>query len=184
MIAQRPPGSTPVVQAAAEQLPFENDSFDAAMAIITLQHWTDIPAGVAEMARVARDRVVIVTFDPERSREQWIERDYLPEAPQPPSLPEVLDSLPSAVVAPLPVPRDCTDRMFKTLWARPEEHLDPAVRAATSIWHLVSRAAADRALDRLRVDLATGKWDERYGHLRTTPEHDVGLRLIRAELSS
>ena len=30
--------------------------------------------------------------------------------------------------------------------------------------------------------VASGVWDERYGHLRATPELDVGLRLTRAEL--
>src|SRR3954468_514826 len=39
MIAQRPPGAAPVVQAAAETLPFADDSFDAAMAIMTVHHW-------------------------------------------------------------------------------------------------------------------------------------------------
>jgi SAM-dependent methyltransferase len=182
MIAQRPPGSAPVIQATAEQLPFEDDSFDAAMAVITLHHWNDVAAGLAEMVRVARDRVVVVTFDPERKNDQWIVRDYLPEVPSLPSIAQVLDALPPAEVLPLPVPRDCTDRMFATLWARPEEHLDPRIRAATSAWQLVPRAAADRALRRLQDDLETGKWDERYGHLRTMPEYDVGLRLIRAEL--
>ena len=185
MIAQRPPGSAPVVQATAEQLPFADDSFDAAMAVITVHHWNDLAAGLAEMVRVARDRVVVVTFDPEHKSEQWIVRDYLPEAPlHPPlaSIAEILDVLPPAEVLPLPFARDCTDRMFAALWARPEEHLDSRVRAATSAWQLVPRAAAERAINRLQRDLETGKWDERYGHLRTMPEYDAGLRLIRAEL--
>jgi SAM-dependent methyltransferase len=182
MITQRPPGSAPVVQAVAEHLPFADNSFDAAMAVLTLQHWNDVSAGLAEMVRVARYRIVVVTFDPERASDQWIVRDYLPEVPQSPSIVQILDMLPPAEVLPLPIPRDCTDRMFQALWARPEEHLDPRVRAATSPWHLVPRAAADRALNKLQHDLATGKWDERFGHLRTMPEHDVGLRLISAEL--
>ena len=182
MIAQRPPGSAPVVQAEAEHLPFADNSFDVAMAVITLHHWNDLHAGLSEMVRVARDRIVIVTFDPDRASQQWIVRDYLPEVPRKPAIAEILNVLPPAEVLPLPIPHDCTDRMFQTLWARPEEHLDPAVRAATSIWHVVPPAAADRALRKLQTDLATGKWDERHGHLRTKPEHDVGLRLIRADL--
>ena len=39
-----------------------------------------------------------------------------------------------------------------------------------------------RAIDDLRQDLASGEWDKRYGHLRTTPEYDAGLRLLTAEL--
>ena len=56
MIAQRPPGSAPVVEGFAEDLPFEDDSFDAAMALITVHHWSDPRAGLAEMVRVARGR--------------------------------------------------------------------------------------------------------------------------------
>src|SRR5205823_2595014 len=97
-------------------------------------------------------------------------------------LPRVLAVLPPATVEILLVPSDCTDRMFATLWARPEQYLDPSVRAATSVWDQLPPEVTERALDRLRRDLESGAWDERYGHLRTKPELDVGLRLVRAEL--
>jgi SAM-dependent methyltransferase len=187
MIAQRAPGAATAVQAVAEDLPFPDNSFDAAMAILTLHHWSDVDAGLAEMVRVARRRVVVVSFDPEVNSDLWIVRDYLPElaahnARWRPSMTQLLEALPGATVQPLPAPRDCTDRMFATLWARPEQYLDPQVRAATSVWHQIPREVSARALRQLRRDLASGKWDERYGHLRTTPVWDVGLRLVRAEL--
>lgn len=130
---------------------------------------------------------MIVTFDPEAWSDQWIVRDYMPEvvtclAPAFPSLARVLAALPPAAVQTLPAPRDCTDRMFATLWARPEQYLDPEVRAATSTWHQLPPSASTRALRHLGRDLSSGEWDRRYGHLRTTPQWDVGLRLIRAEL--
>jgi SAM-dependent methyltransferase len=189
MIAQRPPGSAPVVQATAEALPFGDDSFDAALAILTLHHWGDVEAGIAEMVRVARRRVVIVGFDSDLWSAQWIVCDYLPEVAlwrrlKEPSLPRVLAALPPANVDVLLVANDYTDRMFATLWARPEQYLDARVRAATSIWDQLPPEVSARALDRLRRDLESGAWDERYGHLRTTPEQDVGLRLVRAELRS
>jgi SAM-dependent methyltransferase len=188
MIEQRTADAARAVQASVERLPFANGSFDAAMAVLTLQHWSDVTAGIAEMVRVVRHRVVLVTFDPERVKEQWIARDYLPEAltyqlPTFPAMEQLLDALPDAAVQPILIPRDCTDRMFLTLWARPEEHLDPRVRAATSTWHVVPRSAARRAIDRLRHDLASGEWDEHYGYLRRMEEFDVGLRLLRAELA-
>jgi SAM-dependent methyltransferase len=189
MIGQRAPGAAPAVQAVAEDLPFEDDSFDAAMAIMTLHHWRDVNAGLAEMVRVARRRVVLVVFDTSAWSDQWIVRDYLPEvmtclALPHPSIGQLLDVLPGAKVEPLLATRDCTDRMFATLWARPEQYLDPQVRAATSAWHQLPDSASSRALTQLRADLASGRWDERYGHLRTTAEWDVGLRLVRAELST
>jgi hypothetical protein len=158
------------------------------MAILTVHHWDDVGAGLAEMIRVARDRVVVVAFDPEAAAELWIVRDYLPEVAEHhllrhPSQARLCEALPGADVRALPAPRDCTDRMFATLWARPEEYLDPAVRAATSTWHQVPEQAAERALAQLRADLASGAWDRRYGHLRTQQEDDIGLRIIRADLS-
>jgi SAM-dependent methyltransferase len=187
MIAQRPPGSAPAVQASAESLPFPDDSFDASLAVLTLHHWTDVEAGLAEMIRVAQRRVVIVTFAPETWGDQWIVRDYLPEILDgahdwKPSIAGLLRVLPEATIEPLAAPCDCTDRMFATLWARPEEYLDPRIRAATSVWHQLPPEVAARALDALARDLASGAWDERYGHLRTTPERDVGLRIVRSEL--
>ena len=187
MIAQRAPGAAPAIQADAEHLPFADDSFDAAMAILTLHHWADVNAGLAEMLRVARRRVVVVTFDPKVAAELWIIRDYLPEVVTHhlrrfPSMTQVVEALPGATVEPLLAPRDCTDRMFATLWARPEQYLDRQIRDATSTWHQIPYVASARALGQLHRDLASGKWDERYGHLRTTPVWDVGLRLIRAEL--
>lgn len=188
MIAQRPPGAAPAVQGVAEQLPFPDDSFDAAMAVLTLHHWSDVEAGLAEMLRVARLRIVLVAFDREAWNDSWMVGDYLPElltdfAGLHPPPERMLEILPAAAVQPLLAPRDCTDRMFATLWARPEQYLDPRVRDATSAWHQLPPEVSARALERLRRDLASGEWDARYGHLRTTPAWDVGLRLIRAELA-
>ena len=188
MIAQRPPDSAPAVQATAEALPFEDDSFDAALASLTMHHWSDVEAGIAEMVRVARRRVVIVGFDSELWSSQWIVGDYVPEVAEwrrlsEPSLSRVLAALPPATVETVPCPNDCTDRMFATLWARPEQYLDPVVRAATSVWDQLPAEVTERAIERLRSDLESGEWDRRYRHLRSTPELDVGLRIVRAELA-
>src|SRR5690242_4275233 len=40
MIAQRPPGSAPVVRAVAERLPLRDNAADAVMALLTIHHWT------------------------------------------------------------------------------------------------------------------------------------------------
>ena len=78
MIGQRPAGSAPAVMALAEDLPFGDRSFDAAMAILTLHHWGDIARGLTEMGRVA-DRLVVLSFDPVVHNSFWFFRDYLPE---------------------------------------------------------------------------------------------------------
>jgi SAM-dependent methyltransferase len=185
MIAQRPAGAAPVVQASAEDLPFEDDSFDAAMAIITVHHWADLAAGVAEMARVARRRVVILAFDPTLSEGHWL-GEYFPRAmaihrETMPPLARLTAALGSgAIVEAIPIPRACEDGFFIALWDRPELHLDPDVRRASSVWHAMEAAETERGLTALRADLESGAWDERYGDLRTALELDVGLRLLSA----
>lgn len=79
MIAQRPREAAPAVIAHAEALPFVGDAFDAAMAVLSVHHWADPRAGVAEMRRVARDRVAVLTFDPAACDESWLVRHYAPE---------------------------------------------------------------------------------------------------------
>lgn len=187
MIAQRPAGAAPVVQARAERLPFDDDGFDAAMAVITVHHWDDAAAGLAEMVRVARRRVVVLTFDPPPLREHWLVRDYVPglydaHVEMIGSLDQVTGALPGATVEPVPMPRLCTDAFWCALWDRPELHLDPNVRRASSGWHRIDPEEAERGLSALRADLESGAWDERHGHLRETPEFDVGLRLVVCDL--
>lgn len=187
MIDQRPPNAAPVVQARAEKLPFADDSFDAAMAVITVHHWGDPAAGLAEMTRVARDRVLVLTFDPPPLAEHWMVRDYVPrlyethvEMVGP--IATVTTALPDARVEPIPMPRLCEDGFWCALWDRPELHLDPEVRRASSGWHQIEDGERERGLAALQADLESGAWDERYGHLRTAPELDIGLRLVISEL--
>jgi len=187
MIAQRPPGAAPVIQAKAEALPFEDKSFDAAMAVITVPHWDDPAAGLMEMRRVARERVVLLTFDPVPLHGFWL-GDYFPRAMEMhaehmPPVEELAATLGGASVEAVPLPHGCTDGFFFALWDRPEMHLDPEVRRGSSVWHALDPADTERGLTALRSDLESGRWDQRNGHLRDdTPELDLGLRLIVAEL--
>ena len=77
MIGQRPEGAAPCLQASAEALPLESGAYDAAMAVLTIHHWSDWRAGLREMRRVAQRRVVLLTFDTEAS-DFWLTRDYFP----------------------------------------------------------------------------------------------------------
>jgi SAM-dependent methyltransferase len=187
MLSQRPAGAAPALQANAEDLPFPDDYFDAAMAIITVHHWANLEAGLAEMMRVARQRVLILSFDPAPLEQLWLVREYFPSAfrihaDAMPAIDRLKEVLPRPSVEPVAVPRLCTDGFFCALWDRPEMHLDPAVRRASSVWHLMPAEETDQGLGQLRSDLQTGSWDERFGHLRSAPELDVGLRLVVSEL--
>jgi SAM-dependent methyltransferase len=182
MIAARPAGAAPAVQASAEALPFGNDAFDAAMAVLTVHHWPDREAGLAEMLRVARRRIAIVTFDPGPLRSFWMVRDYFPaiaglHADRVSSL-ALAAELPDASVEPIPIPCDCTDLFFAALWARPELVLDPDVVRPMWVWQSLSEDDRLQGSKRLAADLASGAWDQRNGELRDASALDVGLRLI------
>ena len=185
MIAQRPPGAAPVLKAKAEDLPFEDGSFDAAMAVLTVHHWGDLDRGLAEMRRVARRRIVLVTFDPEPLRRLWFVRDYFPpvvglHADRISS--EVLAAmLPAGRIEPIPVPRDCVDLFFAALWARPQMVFDDEVVGPMWVWSRLSEEARAEGRRRLAEDLDTGAWAERNAEL--LEELDVGLRLVVSDLN-
>lgn len=187
MIAQRPPGAAPVVQAGAEALPFGDDSFDAAMAVLTVHHWADRDAGLTELVRVARRRIVAVAFDPEALADLWIVRDYFPamlalKRPAPGTSSSLAEALPGTEVRALPIPRDCRDLFFAALWARPELLFDEEVVRPMWVWQSISPEDRRSGRERLAADLRSGEWERRLGHLRELDELDVGLRLVVAEL--
>jgi SAM-dependent methyltransferase len=183
MRAQRPAGAARCLAATAERLPFEDQSFDAAMAFATVHHWEDPIAGVREMRRVAR-RVVVFTCDTTdrdwRSR-FWLTRDYLPEvAASRVGLATELARAIGARMEPVLIPWDCADGFFEAYWRRPEAYLDENVRRGTSVWATVGREAEQRAVRSLRNDLAAGRWAERNGDLLDLEAAELGLRLLIA----
>jgi SAM-dependent methyltransferase len=187
MIVQRPADAAPAIRGIAESLPLADKSVDATMGVFTMQHWDDVDRGLAEVLRVTRERIVFLTLDLDVTAEMWLCRDYLPEIVEHdrttfPSIAHLQDVLPGLQVEVVMVPADCTDGFCVALWSRPEMHLDPDVRRASSIWHLLPPATVDSGLDRLRQDLESGEWDRHRGQLRTQTALDVGLRLVKVEL--
>lgn len=187
MIAQRAPDAAPALEGVAEALPLDDKSVDAAMGVLTIHHWRDLEAGLAEMRRVARRRIVLLTIDAEKNSEIWTLSEYFPEAMAleqelMPSVESLQSSLPRARFEAVPAPSRCRDEFTSALWDRPELFLDPDLLRGSSLWHRLSPAAIVHGQERLRADLESGRWDERHGHLRTQPELDIGLRLVCEEL--
>jgi SAM-dependent methyltransferase len=182
MIGQRRAPAAGVVQGRAEALPFADRSFDAAMAVLTVHHWSDRAEGLREMRRVSRGPVVILTYDP-AFRGFWL-ADYLPELvtldeAQMPAMADYGRWLGPVTVSPVPIPNDCTDGFLSAYWRRPRAYLDPRVRAAmSSFWTLGDVSEALAGLER---DLESGAWAERYGRLLGLEALDCGYRLVVAE---
>ena len=179
MIRQRPPSAVPAVQGRAEDLPFDDDAFDASMAVLTVHHWDDKAKGLAEMRRVTRGPIVLLTFDPAH-RGFWL-ADYLPElvALDDEQMPRIADYerwLGPVEVAPVPIPHDCTDGFLCAYWRRPRAYLDPKVRAAMSSFRALGDVSA--ALGKLEADLGSGAWAERHGELLGLDAFDAGYRLV------
>jgi ubiquinone/menaquinone biosynthesis C-methylase UbiE len=185
MRAQRPADAARCVAATAERLPFEDQSFDAAMAFATIHHWPDPIAGLREMRRVAR-RVVVFTHETTDTgwhRRFWLTRDYLPEVAElvagRPSLTELARSI-GARTEPVLIPWDCADGFFEAYWRRPEAYLDENVRRGISVWTGIGPDAEQRAVRSLRDDLASGRWAERNRDLLDLRAAELGLRLLIA----
>lgn len=182
MIRQRSATAAPVVQGRAEELPFADKSFDAAMAVLTVHHWSDQAKGLAEMRRVTCGPIVILTYDP-AFRGFWL-ADYLPEliALDEAQMPEIAAyeaSLGPVRISPVLIPHDCTDGFLCAYWRRPTAYLDPCVRAAmSSFWAL---GDVSEALGKLARDLDSGAWAARYPELLDLDKCDFGYRLITAK---
>jgi SAM-dependent methyltransferase len=183
MLSQRPVSAAPAVRAVAEALPFQDQAFDVVLAILTVHHWNDQRRGLEECARVAQDRVVVLTWDPD-AEGFWLVRDYFPEILAIdrqifPSM-ELLSAVFGRIdVQPLPIPRDCVDGFLGAFWLRPEAYLDEEVRAGISTFGRLTNI--DLQLERLERDLASGKWERRNAELRDSTDLDVGYRLVMAE---
>jgi SAM-dependent methyltransferase len=188
MRAQRPPGSAPVVDARAERLPFADDSFDAAMAVLSDHHWEDHARGLAELRRVARRRVAVFTWDPRTLADSWLVRDYLPGFARlvPPgySLDQMLAELGGGRIESVPIPHDCRDGFLHAYWRRPRAYLDPQVRAGISVFSLLEPEEVADAIERLEADLGSGEWERLNGALLELDELDLGYRIVVTELTT
>ena len=180
MIRKRSPAAAETVQASADALPFDDRRFDAAMAILTIHHWPDKEAGLREMRRVTRGRIVLLTFDP--SHRPWLTH-YLPELAaldeaQMPAMSDYERWLGSVQITPVPVPHDCSDGFLYAYWRRPAAYLDARIRSGSSSFWAIGDTEA--GLQNLRRDLETGEWAARYAELLTLAEYDAGYRLVVA----
>lgn len=183
MRAQRPAHLAPAIRGTAEQLPLDDRSVDASMAMLTVHQWRDLSQGLREMCRVTRGPVVILTFDGDAMERFWFTH-YAPELieterrrfPKTDAIAAALGL--STEVHSIPIPGDCVDGFMEAFYARPEAFLDAAVRRSQSSWTFVSEEKQSEIVQKLRDDLQSGEWDRRFGEWRTRPVFDGSLRLL------
>jgi SAM-dependent methyltransferase len=187
MIRQRNDGAAPVIRAVAEHLPLCANAVDAALAILTIHHWSDIDGGVAEMIRVARRRIVILTWDHTVFSQFWLLREYLPAAAEMDMrlavpITKLQSLLVNASIQEVPIPYECADGFGGAYWRRPHAYLDAQVRAGISMFALMAEPLVREGLSRLEADLATGAWTDRHADLLDKPQLDLGYRLVVSDL--
>jgi SAM-dependent methyltransferase len=185
MRAQRPAGAAPAINACAEALPFDDGTFDAAMACVTIHHWEPPEAGLAELRRVSRGPVVVFTFELDDLpdwQQELLHEGLAKERPRFPAIDDIAAALGGSTrVERIPTPGDCLDGFFEAFWRRPEALLDPAVRGAQSMWALLEPGVEQRIVERLADALGSGAWDAEHGYLREQDSFQGALRLAISE---
>lgn len=173
----------PAINAKADNLPFDDNAFDASMAMVTIHHWPDIDKGLKELSRVTKNQVIIMTFDPDHLNNFW-NAEYFPEVIEVekaryPSIDFIKNSLGgNCKVIPIPIPLDCKDGFQEAFYGRPEAFLQKEVRQSQSAWGFIPEDKQEEIVNRLRKDLENGSWDKKYGHFRKQQFFTCALRLV------
>ncbi|MFD2043833.1 class I SAM-dependent methyltransferase [Ornithinibacillus salinisoli] len=173
----------PAVIGTADSLPFDDDSFDAAMATLTVHHWPDLETGLKELRRVTKGQVIIMTYDPDALDVFWnsyyfselieVERARYPKIGR---ITKILGE--DADIKEIPIPLDCQDGFQEAFYGRPEAFLEKEVRLSQSAWGFLTEELEEELVNRLKDDLHSGKWDEKFGFHREMPFYNGALRLI------
>ncbi|MGA8546143.1 MAG: class I SAM-dependent methyltransferase [Mycobacterium sp.] len=185
MVKQRERDAATCIRAAAEHLPFDDQSFVAAMGILTIHHWSDPVAGLREVVRVA-GRVVLFAYEPAIHSAFWLWQEYFPAAASASAASElpiaqVADVIGADRVETVLVPHDCSDGFGPAYWRRPAAYLDPDVRSCISGLARLPAKDLEPGLERLRRDLDSGAWQTRHRDLLDLDAIDAGLRIVVRE---
>lgn len=172
----------PAIIGKADALPFDDNAFDASMAMLTIHHWPDPHAGLRELRRVTKGPVVIFTYDPDALSGFWF-FDYTPEMldidkKRFPKISSIVQTLGGGTVDPVSVTQNCQDGFLEAFYARPEALLNPEVRRSQSIWSCLPAEVQERVVRNIESDLNSGEWERKYGHFRSLPSLACALRLI------
>jgi len=130
MRAQRPAHLVPAIRGIAEQLPLDDQSVDASMAVVTVHQWQNLDKGLRELTRVTRGPIVVLTFDGDALDLYWL-ADYAPELISVerrlyPAIATIVAGLGgNADVEIVPVPIDCVDGFTEAYYAPPKRFSTP-----------------------------------------------------------
>ena len=179
-----------LIRGFAEKLPIPSSSVDGVVSILATHHFENLKKGLSEMVRIAKeDRpIVIFTADPRLCPQDcWLRHyfSFLYEAvykinPPIEDLKRIIKRISGTPVKVVPflIPFDIKDRFSFAGWRKPEIYLDPLFRAGTSSFTSIPQNLVTLAVRRLRQDLRSGKWQEKYGDVLGHSQYDGGYRLL------
>jgi SAM-dependent methyltransferase len=176
-------GRHPAIDAFADSLPFDDDSFDVSLAILTIHHWPSLEKGLAELKRVAKKRIVILTYDPTKLDIFW-NAEYFPDVieVERKRYPELSRIAGIIGIAPkrtnIKVPLDCTDGFQEAFFGRPEYFLREEVRQSQSAWGFIQKELEMKYVEHLRRELEEGSWDKKHGIHRHMKEFEGAYRML------
>jgi ubiquinone/menaquinone biosynthesis C-methylase UbiE len=173
---------------SAENIPLADSSVDGVIAILSFHHFADPQRALKEMVRIVDNGpVVCFTFDPRQVDEPWL-ANYFPDIWKKafdvfPPLEQVVELFNKITgcdvkVSTFKLPHDLVDCFAGAGWRNPEMYLDPEMRAGMSAFALADEQVVDKGLRKLKEDLQTGVWEEKYGWLKQLNEADLGYRFI------
>lgn len=183
MRLQRPKHLAPAIRGCAEELPLDDQSVDAAMALVTVHQWRDLARGLAELKRVTRGPIVVLTFDRDAFKRFWLSK-YAPElmaseSRRFPPIGKIVEELGGSVqVQVVPIPFDCPDGFLEAYYGKPEAFLQSSVRRSQSAWSFLEEGEEDRIVNELARNLENGEWEDKFGAWREKPFFEGSLRLI------
>lgn len=177
------------IAAFAESLPFPPESFDGAVMTLCMHHFTNWAAALSEASRVVGDGpIVILTFDSHSGSKSWL-FDYFPgflqqDRKQFPRLEDLSTYTQETLsrnleVHRFPLPSDLVDHFASAGWARPENYLNENYRSGISSFASANSNSLSLGLQKLESDLASGKWDSKYGELRSQRSLDAGYVFLK-----
>ncbi|AKG21334.1 class I SAM-dependent methyltransferase [Calothrix sp. 336/3] len=177
----------------AEKLPLSDRAVNAAIVILAFHHFQDYRQALREMVRVVGDgQIILFTYDPAMISRFWLS-EYFPTlvedvestfVPIPQLTQEMERICDSAVnLIPFELPQDLSDSFAAVGWSRPELYLENGIRSGISSFAKMNKKELETGLSKLRDDLITGMWEQKYGYLRQLGQYDVGYRFIHTSIS-
>jgi len=174
----------------AEAIHLPDDAVDAVICLLAIHHFFDLKKAFCEMNRIAKKKVIILTFDAIAGEKFWL-YDYFPfireyDKQVFSSLKDIISLLEEITqrvvdVYPFMLPPDLSDMFLAAGWRKPEIYLSSQVRASMSAFALANPEAVQTGINLLQTDLNNGQWNANYGQFKQLNQLDVGYRFLCAK---